>query len=550
MDTETEPFDPARGVTAGNARMVGLALFDGRRADYVTDAADWSAALPGGDKIVVMHNAKFDLGVLERAGLPSPARWEDTCIAAFLLDENSPIGLKELAKTKLGVEKPLTFEEADRLKLFDPEIFVEYALNDSRYTWELWKRFEPELEAQELRRVYELEKALVPVVRRMETRGMRVDLRKFSALRDAVDKDMAQIQSEIFEMCGRRLDLHSPDKVAKFLYDALGLPSTKATRGGKRATDREALESLRGRHPVVDALLRWRELDKLAASFIHVLPRRADDGGRIHPEWNQLGAKTGRFSCANPNVQQIPARSDLGRRIREAFVPDDGNALVAGDYSQMELRILAHYSRDERMLDAFARGDDLHARTAALLFGKTEVSKDERATAKMVNFGIVYGVTAQGLWRNLKAANPDVTEQECAGYIERYYATFPGVRAFLDETRRALQRDKFVTNWYGRRRRFSYIDGRSIRQAQNFVIQGTAADMAKSAMTRIAGRLPAGADIIAQIHDEILVECRREDADAVRQIVKEEMERTPEGFRAAMTATVGVGETWLEAKSD
>jgi DNA polymerase I-like protein with 3'-5' exonuclease and polymerase domains len=557
LDTETEPFDPARGVTPQNCRMIGLALcYDGERADYETDAEAWPLLMPEPEQTVLMHNAKFDLGVLRRTGLPLPERWEDNLIASHLLDECGAHGLKPLAKEHLGVDEPMTFAEADRMRLLNPEVFHEYARNDARYTFRLWPKFRREMERQGLTRVYELEKAVLPVVLAMEGRGMKLDLSQMSAMRAEVEAETAKIEAEVYEHAGCRFDLHSPQKVAAILFDKLGVPSEKITNGGQRSVDKQALEEVRGYHPAVDATLRFREIDKLASTFLAVLPKFADSEGRIHPEFKQLGAKTGRFSCSDPNVQQIPSRSELGKRLRQMFIADEGNVLVVADWSQMELRILAHYSRDPLLLEAYTaeQETDLHALTASRMFGKEvdSIEKSERTVAKMINFGIAYGITPAGLFNRLRPAGVDVTEEDCQRFVADYFKTYPGVRKFLARAEQAARERGYVRSLFGRRRRLKGgergLSSREVRQAQNFIIQATAADLAKDAMVRLHAALPEGASLIATIHDEFIVECRREQAEEVRALTVETMQQTPAGFAVPVKVDAKIGENWGACK--
>jgi len=554
LDTETEPFDAKRGITPRNAKMIGLALsYDGEgRTSYTTDPEAWQFLLPEPGTVVVMHNSKFDLGVLKRTGLETPALWEDTLIAAHLLNETGEHGLKPLAVEHLGVEDPMTFEDADRARLLDPGVFEEYAKNDARYTYRLWPQFRREMERQRLTAVYELEKAVLPVVMAMEETGMRLDLAQMGEMRQTVQTEADAIEAEVYDHAGCRFDLHSPQKVGAILFDKLSVPANKETNGGKRSVDREALEDVRGYHPAVDAILRYREIDKLASTFLSVLPTFADEAGRIHPEFKQLGATSGRFSCANPNVQQIPSRSELGKKLRRMFVADAGNALVVADWSQMELRILAQYSKDPLLLSAYQSGadTDLHTLTAARMFGKTEadVTKPERAVAKMINFGIAYGITSVGLFNRLRPSGVDVTLEQCEQFIADYFKAYAGVRRFLDSVAPRLWECGYVRNWFGRRRRVAGVTARQRRQAQNFIIQSTAADMAKTAMVRLHAALPDGARLIAMVHDEFIVECRQEQADDVRALMVETMQTTPDRFDVQMVVDAKIGANWGECK--
>ncbi|HKQ92597.1 MAG TPA: DNA polymerase, partial [Blastocatellia bacterium] len=554
LDTETEPFDEKRGIGPRNAKMIGLALsFDGAgKTDYMTTPEAWPLLMPESDQTVIFHNAKFDLGVLKRTGLPAPIAWEDTLIASHLLDETGEHGLKPLAKEHLGIDDPMTFEEADRMRLLDPEVFSEYARNDARYTFRLWPKFRREMERQGLMAVYELEKAVTPVVMAMEDAGMKLDIQQMDEMRREVQTEADNIESEVYERAGCRFDLHSPQKVAAILFDNLGVPSKKETKGGQRSVDREALEDVRGYHPAVDAVLRYREIDKLASTFLSVLPSFADEAGRIHPEFKQLGATSGRFSCSNPNVQQIPSRSELGKKLRRMFVADEGNALVVADWSQMELRILAQYSKDPLLLSTYQSGTetDLHTLTASRMFGKAEadVSQPERAVAKMINFGIAYGITSIGLFNRLRPQGVDVTLEQCELFITDYFKAYSGVRKFLDQVEPRLRERGYVRNWSGRRRRVSGRTAREVRQAQNFIIQSTAADMAKTAMVRLHSALPEGTRFIAMVHDEFIVECRRELAEDVRALMVEAMQAAPDGFIVPMVVEAKIADNWGDAK--
>jgi DNA polymerase-1 len=552
LDTETEAFDKRRGITQQNCRMRGLALsYDGKKADYVVDPEAWPMLMPDPALPVVMHNAKFDLAVLDRTGLPKPDKWEDTLIAARLIDEAGEHGLKPLAQRLLGIADPITFEEADRLRMLDPELFNEYARNDARYTYRLWQQFKPELERQGLTAVYNLEKTLVGVVLAMERAGLKVDLLLIGQLHEETKVDATRLQAQVFEAAGCEFDISSTRKTAAVLYDKLGLKCTKKTANGHRSVDHETLESIRGSHPIIEVLLRYRELDKLASTFLKVLPKYADKGGRIHPEYKPLGAVSGRMTCTNPNVQQIPSRTELGKRLRRAFIAEEGHKLVVADFNQMELRVLAHFSEDPLLLNAYAgAGTDLHALTASKMFRRPvdEVTKAQRAIAKMINFGIAYGVTAPGLSSRLRPLGVEVSETQCETFIADYFNTYPGVSRFLDLARRAAQARGYVKSLMGRRRRLQAVDARESRQVQNHIVQGTAADLAKDAMIRLHNALPAGARLVGMIHDEFIVECREKDADAVTALMKVTMQQTPADFKVPLLVDVHVSDNWGDAK--
>jgi DNA polymerase-1 len=290
----------------------------------------------------------------------------------------------------------------------------------------------------------------------------------------------------------------------------------------------------------------------LASTFLTVLPKFADAQGRIHPEFKQLGATSGRFSCSNPNVQQIPSRSELGKKLRRMFVAEEGNVLVVADWSQMELRILAHYSKDPLLIEAYTSENetDLHTLTASKMFGKPEsdVTKTERGVAKMINFGIAYGITPIGLFNRLRPQGAAVSQEDCERFIADYFDTYAGVRTFLNKVETVARTRGYVKSLSGRRRRVSGRNPREVRQAQNFVIQGTAADLAKTAMVQLHTNLPAGARLIAMVHDEFIVECRAEQAEEVRALMVETMSRQPQGFVIPLKVEAQIGANWGECK--
>jgi DNA polymerase I-like protein with 3'-5' exonuclease and polymerase domains len=550
LDTETEVFNPKLGITHRNAKMIGMSLsYDGQDAEYETDKEAWNFLMPDGEQTVVFHNAKFDFGVLHRAGLPVPTKFEDTIIASQLLDERKGVhALKTLAKTRLDIEDPITFDEADKMRLLDPEVFAEYARNDARYTFRLWDKFRTEIDEQELTEVYVMEKQLLPVVMRMEERGMKLDIKSLATIEREVKAESARLKTEIFELAGTEFELSKPLAVGTILYDKLGLKCPKQTATGKRSVDSESLKEIT--HPLAVKILEYRSIDKLANTFIKVLPKFADENGRIHPEFKPLGAATGRFSCASPNVQQIPGRSELGKAVRRAFICEDGNKLIVADFSQMELRVLAHYSQDETLLNAYCTGEetDLHTITAQKMFNKEDVNKDERGIAKMINFGIAYGITDVGLYRRLTATGIDTTSKECKRYIAEYFKTYKGVEKFLGQVKKTIQTRGYVKNLFGRRRRLNGNSSREIRQAQNFIIQATSADLVKRAMVALDSKLPEGAKLISMVHDELIIECRADHAEDVLSIVVDVMQDTPEGFTVPMPVDAKIVDCWADAK--
>jgi DNA polymerase I-like protein with 3'-5' exonuclease and polymerase domains len=567
IDTETEEFTAnwdkvktwkklkALGrapVTPRNARLQGISVsYDGVSATYETDPEAWPLLLPEPEQTAIFHNAAFDLSVLERAGLEPPAQWECTHLAARLIDENADAGLKPLAERHLGADAPVSWKEISRLRLLDPGKFADYACGDAKYTRLLWKLFEPELERQQLREVYALEKRLAPVVAKMERRGMRLDL---EALRQAENESTTQLENlerQIYESAGMRWNLNSMQDTAAVLFDKLGLKSPKLTRSGSRSVDSDALEELIGQHPVIPLLIQYREVSKLAKSFIETLPVLADEQGRIHPHYNQTGADTGRFTCKLPNIQQIPKSGELGKKLRSSFIADTGNALIVADYSQQELRALAHYSKDPALLEAFRSGADLHTRTASLMFGKVEndITKEERAIGKMLNFGTIYGLTAQGLLARLVHEQPDLTLPDCERFISEYFRAYSGVSSLLNRVAEKARARGYVRSLLGRRRHLWARNRREERQVCNFLIQGSSADITKTAMVRLDERLPKGADLVGCIHDELVIEAPVEIAEVVKELTKEVMRTAvPENFAVPMEVDAHIASSWGEAK--
>jgi DNA polymerase-1 len=566
LDTETEEFDKKAGITPHNAKMLGLSIaYDDTAAEYVTDPARWPLMMPKSDATVVVHKAVFDFLKFVQTGLPVPEKFEDTKLAAFLIDENRNTSLKPLAKELLGVES-VNYKDVDR---DNEEEFAKYARNDSLWTRRLWlEKFQKEIEQQELQQVYDLEKSVIPVVLSMESKGMLVDRDRLEALAKTVADKLAECNAAVdglllkLRLKGEAqipadFNVNSTKQLAELLYgkQGLNLKCHKYTKKKAKSVDTEALTKLD--HPLAKAIIDQREFQKLATAFTEKLPKHIEADGRIRPSFNQMGAATGRFSCSNPNLQQVPAHSDLGRQLRDCFMAPPGRKLVVADYSQMELRVLAHYSRDSVLLEAFNRDEDLHVKTAAKMLGKKPVkiaddpegvTDDERFIAKMINFGIVYGLTPMGLYNRLQAEGMQVTEEECEKFVELYFQTYPGVRSFLNRVKMLIQTKGFVKTLYGRRRRLSGRYDREVRQAQNFVIQGSAADLCKKAMVDIHRDLPEDCFIIAMIHDELIVECPDELAETCKEIVVSNMKKVPYTFRVPIKVDAHIANRWGEAK--
>ncbi len=556
LDVETQEFNAKEGITARTAKMEGLAVaYDMEWAEYETDPEKWAGKIPqNGDSIAVFHNARFDLMKFKQAGLPMPKEWECTLIAAHLADENTSHGLKDLAKhlPLVQVAEKLAgndtyikkYKDVDKS---DKEAFAAYAQNDARFTRELWlTKYSKELAYQELEDVYELEKSIVPVVHQMQDTGLLIDEEALSAFSVTVKEERAVKKAAAFAVAGQEFPIDSPKEVGKFLYDTMKLRCKKFTKKSHApSTDREALIDLG--HPVADAILAYREMSKLETAFVNKLPGHIENG-RIHPEFNPLGAATGRFSCSTPNVQQVPSKGDLAKTLRSCFIAPPGKKLVVADYEQAELRVLAHYSGDPILIANYTQeGVDLHSITAKSMFGRENITSDERKVAKIVNFGIVYGLTAQGLHRRLPSLGIfGYSLKDCEKFINKYFETYKGVRSFLNKVERRVQSAGYVKSLSGRRRRLPLGSNREIRQGQNFIIQASAADLCKTAMVNIYTDLPKDCRMVAMIHDELLIEAPEEEAATVKEIVETYIAQTPEGFRVPMRTEAKIIDRWSE----
>ena len=415
-------------------------------------------------------------------------------------------------------------------------------------------RLEQRLEADGLSELFEqVELPLSGVLARMERAGVRIDEAVLEELSSAYRVELDRLEGEIIALAGERFLVSSPKQLQRILFEKLKLPVIKKTKTGY-STDEGVLEQLAAHHELPLRILAHRRLAKLKSTYLDALPPLVDERtGRIHPTFHQLGAATGRLSSANPNVQNIPIRSEQGVRIREAFVPAVGCLLLSADYSQVELRILAHYSEDESLLEAFRRGEDVHRRTAAEVAGTEpdQVTADQRARAKAVNFGIIYGLSAFGLANQLGIATGEAQKA-----IDAYFTRYRGVRRFLDETVAQARERGFVQTLLGRRRYLPDLGSRNRtlrsaaeRVAVNSVIQGSAADLIKRAMVAIDAALAAGglrARMILQVHDELVFEAPEAEIEALRELVRDQMQGVLP-LRVPLVVDVGVGKNWREA---
>ncbi|MDR1659871.1 MAG: DNA polymerase I [Desulfovibrio sp.] len=403
----------------------------------------------------------------------------------------------------------------------------------------------------------EMELPLTPVLADMEERGVAIDLAAFREFLLDVQKEIDSLSARIYAASGMRFNLRSARQTGEILFDRLGLPAPRKTRGGQASTSQETLEKLAGRHAVIDLILQYRKFEKMRSTYLEPLPRLIDASGRLHTTFNQKGTATGRLSSSNPNLQNIPVRGDLGKRMRACFVARPGHALVSADYSQIELRVLAHMSQDATLLAAFRNNEDIHTRTAALMYDipPEKVGPDERRNAKTVNFGLIYGMGAQKLARELNIRAP-----EAKAFMERYFSRLTGLKAFFDSVESDARKQGFVATLSGRRRFLPDIhsaNGQAFalarRQAVNTVIQGSAADIIKLSMLAVARDEElerVGARLTLQVHDELVLEVPAKNARAAATRTAELMSRVaPGGSNLAVPLVVdwGFGSNWGEA---
>ena len=512
------------------------------------------------------HDLKFDAIVLERHGIALRGLETDTMLASYLLDATrSAHPLEELALEHVGY-KALREEDvcgrgakAIAFAALPPERALDFAGERSDIALQLSGTLRELLRKEELERVYtDLELPLVPVLVAIERAGIRVDAAALGAQAQHVDQELAAKSARIFELAGEEFNINSPQQLSKILFDKLQLPTLKRNVKTKTAsTAVEVLEELALAHDLPRLILEWRVLMKLKGTYIDALPRLVNpDTGRVHTCFNQAVASTGRLSSSDPNLQNIPIRTELGREIRRAFVADTGHLLISADYSQIELRVLAHLSKDEALLEAFTRGEDIHDRTALKVFGENSGLDEHelRRRAKIINYALLYGKTAFTLAKDI-----GVTQQAAQDFIDAYFAGFPAVRAFIDQLLATARDTGIVKTMFGRRRlvpdltsKNGQIRAAAEREAVNLPIQGTAADILKRAMidvhAALADELDGRIRMILTVHDELLFEAPKELAEAAAVRVRELMEGAVR-LDVPLTVDVGIGENWKEAKT-
>ena len=569
FDTETDGIDP---LTAG---LVGMSFaVKENEAWYVPVPADkeeaakviahFSPALQNRKSQKIGQNIKFDIMVLRKYGVRVAGPLFDTMIAHYLLNPELRHGMDYLAETYLKY-KPIPITELigskgkNQLCMRDVPLaqIAEYAAEDADVTLKLKNFFAPELEKTGIESLFfDIEMPLIYVLAEMEQTGVKLDTVALKQSSDELTDALKKLEKEIYELAGVKFNINSSKQVGEILFERLKIEEkAKKTKTGSYSTSEDILEKLRGKHPVVSKLLEYRGLKKLLSTYIDALPELISPvTGKVHTSYNQTVTATGRLSSTNPNLQNIPIRDELGREIRKAFIPDSKDCtFFSADYSQIELRIMAHLSNDEHMIEAFRSGADIHAATAAKIYGipVEEVTSDMRRKAKTANFGIIYGISIFGLAERL-----NIPRGESKELIEGYFKTYPGVRDYMDESIRIAKEKGYVETIFKRKRYLPDINshnaivrGYAERNAINAPIQGSAADIIKVAMVRIFKRFEAEglkSKMILQVHDELNFNVCNDELEKVKQIVLEEMEGAIK-LQVPLIADCGEGNNWLEA---
>ena len=568
MDTETT------SVEAISAKLVGMSFaVEGGRAWYVAVPRETEAAqrmveifrpfFENGTITKVGQNLKYDLTVLANYGVrPTPPLF-DTMLAHYLIQPELRHNMDYLAEIYLDyqtihIEELIGPKGKNQRNMADlpPRQICDYACEDADVTLRLMQPLKKDLEENGLMRVFEdIEMPLMPVLAKMERNGVVLDTEALAETGRHFTERMEQLEKEIFELAGHPFLLTSPRQVGEVLFDELKLnEKAKKTKSGQYSTGEEVLEALRAKHPIVGKILAHRGLKKLLSTYVEALPKLIHpQTGRLHTSFNQAVTATGRLSSSSPNLQNIPVRGDDGKEIRKAFVPEEGCIFLSADYSQIELRIMAHLSGDEHLVQDFREGRDIHAATAARVYHKPieEISRDERRKAKTANFGIIYGISAFGL-----AERMEVSRTEAKELISSYFNTYPRVQQFIDQSIEKARSQGYILTEFGRRRylpditsRNAVVRGYAERNAVNAPIQGTAADIIKLAMIRIDQRFEREgirSKMILQVHDELNFSVWPDELDRVRHIVVEEMENAF-AMQVPLVAECGTGSNWLEA---
>ena len=535
-----------------------------RETDEVREILEIFRPFFENEKILkVGQNLKFDLNILARYGMELRPPMFDTMLAHYIIQPELRHNLDYLAEIYLHyqtihIDELIGPKGRGQKSMADlaPADVVDYACEDADVAMRLMPLLEKELRDNAALNLFQqIEMPLMPVLARMERNGMRLDTAALAQSSEELRAQAVAVEEHIYELAGHPFTIASPKQVGDVLFGELKLSDkVRKTKSGQYSTSEEVLESVKHKHPIVEEILKYRRLKKLLSTYIDALPQLLSPAdGRLHSSFNQSVTATGRLSSSNPNLQNIPVRGEDGREIRRAFVPEEGGVFFSADYSQIELRIMAHLSGDESLIRDFKDGRDIHAATAARIFKKPleDISRDERRKAKTANFGIIYGISAFGL-----AERMGVSRTEAKDLIENYFATYPGVKAYIEQSVNLARELGYIETLFGRRRylpdihsRNAVVRGYAERNAVNAPIQGTAADIIKVAMIRIDKRLQQEgfhAKMTLQVHDELNFTCPADELPRLRAMVIEEMEGACP-MAVPLLADCGAGANWLEA---
>ena len=568
LDTETTSTSPIE------AELVGMSFsVEEKQAFYVPVPENQEEA----QKIVnifkpvfenesimkIGQNLKYDLMVLRKYGVTLKGEMYDTMIAHYLIQPELRHNMDYMAEIYLNY-KTIHIDELigpkgknqKSMRSLPPSQVYEYACEDADITLRLKNKLEPELEKYGATKLFrEIEMPLMPVLAEIEMTGVRIDTASLKETSAILTKRMLEIEERIYEQAGEHFNIASPKQVGDILFGKMKIiEKPRKTKTGQYVTSEEVLQTLKGKHQIVADILAHRGLKKLLGTYIDALPKLINEHtGHIHTSFNQTVTATGRLSSSDPNLQNIPVRGEDGKEIRKAFIPEDGCLFFSADYSQIELRVMAHLSGDENMIEAFRSGHDIHAATAAKIYKRTidEVERDQRTKAKRANFGIIYGITVFGLAERL-----EISRDEAKQLIEGYFESFPKVKEYMEKAKEEARQNGYVTTLFGRRRYLADINsanatvrGFAERNAINAPIQGTAADIIKVAMIHIHNRFKAEnirSKMILQVHDELNFSVYPEEREQVERIVMEEMEKAFQ-MQVPLVADSGWGANWLEA---
>jgi DNA polymerase I len=566
FDTETTSTDPQ------NAELLGISLSCLEAEAWYVVVSEFKpeelkevlGPIFSDEKTLkVAHHFKYDYRVLQRFGIRVSGPVFDTMLAAYLLDTGQKMDMDSLARGYLGYD-PVPIEsligergkDQKSMKDIPVDEVAPYACEDADVTLRLYHVLERKLREQGIGSLgQDIEFPLARVLGDMESAGIKVDLEMLASFSEELDRDVDNVRTQIFEITGEEFNINSTQQLGVILFEKMELPSKKKTATGKYSTSEQVLSQLAPQYEIAERILEYRSLSKLKSTYVDALPRLVhEETGRIHSTFNQHVTATGRLSSTNPNLQNIPVRTERGRGIRKAFVAERGYRMLAADYSQIELRIIASMSGDEAMIAAFRNHEDIHARTAAEIFGLDgigEVDREQRRKAKEVNFGIPYGVSAFGLAQRLGVSNA-----EGRSIIDAYFERFPAIRKFINETVEFARDNGFVETLSGRRRYIPDIHsanpnirGFAERTAVNMPIQGTAADLIKIAMIRIDKELASrssGTRMLMQVHDELVFEVPEGEANDIPDLVKSVMEQAME-LKVPLKVDTGLSDNWLDA---